>query len=124
MGGSPEKQCEPRVIAVGVATFCSAQTLHLALTHRSREKKGRHIALEVGSYARVRLISRKIELQTKGGGVKNSSFVVVGIVFFAVALVLEFGAPGDGVTWAVLGVGMLMLSPVEWRAIFAKRNSR
>ena len=55
---------------------------------------------------------------------KNSSFVVVGIVFFAVALVLEFGAPGDGVTWAVLGVGILMLSRVEWRAIFAKRNSR
>lgn len=80
--------------------------------------------MEVSSYARVRLVIREIELQTKGGGVKNSSFVVVGIVFFAVALVLEFGAPGDGVTWAVLGVGMLMLSRVEWRAIFAKRNSR
>lgn len=60
----------------------------------------------------------------KGRDVKSSSFVVVGTVFFAIALVLELGAPGDGVTWAVLGVGMLMLSRVEWRAIFVKRNSR
>lgn len=55
---------------------------------------------------------------------KSSSFVVVGTVFFAIALVLELGAPGDGVTWAVLGVGMLMLSRVEWRVIFVKMNSR
>lgn len=45
---------------------------------------------------------------------KQKYLLVIAIILFIVALALELGEPGDGVTWAVVGVGLLLVAKTEW----------
>lgn len=45
---------------------------------------------------------------------KQKYLLVIAIVLFIIALTLELSEPGDGVTWAVVGVGLLLVAKTEW----------